>query len=518
MARCTHGAGGSRGAHRWRRRPTPSARRLPAALAACLVLVLVAGGACVGTPRTATPGPEPAAPPAGGPQSLEVRYQDGTAAVGPFRQALGLRWVDEGRLLALVRHDGGESIVELARGEEGGAWRARTLLTLEEGSTPGAFYLWDYLQGGNSLLFTSLDGSLWRYDAGPPASGEPRLTRLQEGVFIFDVSPDHTRAVVYGREVELMDFRSGATVSLPRVPRYEFPFTGHGSSWSPDGTRYLYQRIEGQIKASFGILDARTGEEVRSVAPGDACAFDAVWSPDGRRVACLLLSGDPDQFLGEGELIPPVAQELGILDPATGTMERLSVPGRLVLGPLLWSPGGEKLAFAAGTPGRSGEGDPSGRTALYVASLSQEGWRVTGVTAEAAGVRYLPRCWAPGGAALAFTAWRDGPAPAYTLQVSTAAAAPDGTTGWTEPVPLEDLTDRVVWLDGRTLAGLQKGGTIGLISLDGCAPVTLEGPPVQGSELCPSPSGRYLAYTVETPAEGDTLTTLKVMAAPASGT
>ncbi|MDI6822798.1 MAG: hypothetical protein AB1816_09905 [Bacillota bacterium] len=439
------------------------------------------------------------------------------ATAGPFPQLVSPRWVSAGKLVALVRHDGSESVVEFSRGD-GNAWTGRTLLTLKEGSVPASFYLWDYLHEGKSILFTSVpEAYLWRYDIPSSAarSAGQEVLRVADGVLIFKVSPDHTRAVVYGpKDASMIDFRTGGTTPLPDVRSYEFPFTGHASSWSPDSSHYLYQVIVGPLKTAFGIVRADTGKTIRTVAPDDGCAFDAVWSPDGMHVAFLLLQSRSDEFAGPNdELIPPIAQRLGILNVRTGELAYLAVPQKLVYGLPVWSPAGDQVAFAAGTVQGSRQKGFQATTALYVASSSGKGWQVGPVTRETKGVRQVPRSWAPGGKALAFTSWRDDPRQEYTLGVVKASTGADGRLSWSGPVMLGDMTESVVWLDEHTLAGLTTragGGEIRVFSVEGSTVSTLEGPPVLYSDMALSPDGRYLAYTVVTPSGQSTSTVLRI--------
>ncbi|MEW5934306.1 MAG: hypothetical protein AB1816_12070 [Bacillota bacterium] len=450
--------------------------------------------------------------------------EGGVATAGPFPQVISPTWVSGRKLLALVRYDGSESVVEFSRDERNN-WAGRTLLTLKEGSAPASFYLWDYLHEGRSILFTSVpEACLWRYEV--PSSADQRtgkeMLRVTDGVHIFKVSPDHTRAVIYGRETTMIDFRTGETVHLPDVPRYEFPFTGHASSWSPDSSHYLYQSITGQSKNSFGIVRADTGETTHTVAPDDGCAFDAVWSPDGVHVAYLLLSGAGDQFLGPNdELTPPIAHQLGILNVKTGEATALAIPGQLIYGRPVWSPGGDRVAFAAGTVTGSRQGGFAATTALYLASRSGPGWQVAPVTRETRGVRQVPHSWAPGGQALAFSSWREDARPEHTLGVVRASTASDGLHSWSDPVILGGASQSLVWLDQRTLAAPiagERGGQIRLLSVDGSTVWTLEPGPVLNADLTLSPDGRYLACTVVTPSGQATVTTLKILPVPCGDT
>ncbi|HHY94343.1 MAG TPA: hypothetical protein GX513_04935 [Firmicutes bacterium] len=522
--------------------------RYPLALAvvACLLLVLMAGGGCQWG-RAGRGGQGPGADSGSGsptgleaaPDGVTVRTEGQTATVGLFPQALLPQWVNESKLLALVRSDGSESVVELSRGNDVG-WACRILLTLKEGSTPDSFYEFDYLGEAESILFTSAPGGpLWRYDVPPPRqsgsqqSGSQQgrdspanITEIVKNVVSFKVSPLRARAVVYRPgETDLVDFRSGTITRLPEVPSYEFPFVGHGSSWSPDDLHYLYQMVKGQLKPGFGIVRTDTGEIVRKVLPAHGCAFEAIWSPDGSCVAFLELNGRGDEFLGlDDELMPPVAQRLGILELKAGEVEYVSVPKKLIYGRPVWSPSGDAIAFAAGTVQSSKDRGFQANTSVYVTTRSDEGWKVTPLTRESEGFHQLPWSWSPGGKALALTSGREEPQWEYTFGVIVSSTGPDGGTSWAAPIMLGEVDERVVWLDDRTLVGLttpagskRPQNDIRVFSVDGEVVSVLEAPPVHYAELVLSPGGHFLAYTVTAPVqEGsqETATSLKIRPLP----
>lgn len=450
--------------------------------------------------------------------AVEVRVEGNAATAGPFRELLGLTWVGEREFLALARHEGGESIVRFSC-QAGGAWEGRAVLTLKEGVTPQEFYMWAPLAGGRSIVFTSIHdgvmGPLWRYDTDSSgADGEGPYKVAERVNAVFRISPDGTRAVLYDDGgASVMDFRTGQQLRLPQVPSYEFPFVGIGCSWSPDGIHYLYQVAEGRVTRWFGIVRTDTGEVVRKVAPEKGCAFEAAWSPDGSRVAFLALDGEADAFLGpEDELIPPIAHRAGILTVGTGRVEYVSVPGKLVCGLPVWSPAGDAFAFAAGSVEGSRTSGFRISCDVHVAEEHAGQWSVTQVTGPAQGKgAKLPLSWAPGGGALAFSVPSPGGQHSLRLGVVRKLAG-----SWGAPVMLGEVDGPVVWLGGDALVGRvvlpgseYRAGEIRVFSLDGEVVSVLEGADVFHAELAPSPDGRYLAYTMETPAaDGSASTTL----------
>jgi len=487
---------------------------------ACLTGCGPAGQAIGGEPRGGIePGGGGQAPGAGGgvparewtpgeAAVVEVRAEANVAAAGPFRQLLGLTWAGEHELLALARHEGGESILRFSC-HAGGAWEGRAVLTLKEGVKPEHFYMWAPLAGGKSIVFTSLQdsvmGPLWRCDTEPSGTDERGMYEVAERVnAVFRMSPDGTRAVLYDNDgASVMDFRTGQRLRLPGVPAYEFPFVGIGSSWSPDGIHYLYQVVEGQVTQWFGIVRTDTAEVVRKVAPENGCAFAAVWSPDGSRVAFLVLDGRGDAFLGpEDELIPPIAHRVGILEVKSGRVEHVSVPGKLVYGLPVWSPAGDAFAFGAGTVEGSRTAGFRVACDVHVAEERNGKWTVAQVTGHTeGGGDKLPLSWAPGGGALAFSLAPPGGEGSLQVGVVQKVAA-----SWGTPVMLGEVGAPVVWLGNGALAGRvvlpgreRRAGEIRVFSVDGRVISTLE-ESVLRAELALSPDGRYLACAVETPA------------------
>lgn len=442
---------------------------------------------------------------------VAVSMDGGTATAGPFPQLIFPKWVNAEKLVAMVRHDGGESLAEFCRSGSD-AWTGRILLTLNPDSQPGSFYTWDYLGEGKSILFSS-GACLWRYDIPSEPQTTGQMVRVADGVRVFKVSPDRTRVVAYtGQEARMVDLRDGGTTSLIGVPSYEFPFTGLACSWSPDSSLYLYQVILGPCMTSFGIVEAGTGKVIRTVAPEDGSAFWATWSPDGAHVAFLYLRGRGDEFL-EHEVTPPVAHKLGILDVRTGEVAYVAVPEKLIYGMAAWCPTGDRLAFAAGTIQEPKIPGFEASTAIYVTYQSGAEWRIDQVTPEQDGIFQFSPSWSPTGKTLAFVS-KDREDLRLTLNAVRASESTGGSSSWTSSISLGETTGTMAWLDDRTLAVVaitpRRQCEIRLVSVaDGTVSV-LENAPVSFVEMALSPDGRYLAWVIARPRGENCISFLKI--------
>ncbi len=477
----------------------PRVARFPRMLIAAGLLVLVV---CLQASGCSGQKPAGDSRPSDGVSHMDVAVSmdGGTATAGPFPQLIFPKWVNAEKLIAMVRHDRGESLAEFYRSGSD-AWTGRVLLTLNPDSVPGSFYTWDYLGEGESILFSSGD-CLWRYDIPSERQTTGQMVRVADGVRVFKVSPDRTRVVAYThQEARMIDLRDGSTTSLIGVPSYEFPFTGLACSWSLDSSFYLYQLIQGPCMTSFGIVEAGTGKVIRTVAPEDGCAFWATWSPDGAHVAFLYLRGRGDEFL-EHEVTPPVAHKLGILDVRRGEVTYVAVPDKLIYGMAAWCPTGDRLAFAAGTIQEPRVPGFEASTAIYVAYLAGEEWKVEQVTPEQDGIFQSSRSWSPTGKALAFVS-KDRENLRLTLNAVKAGDSTGGTSSWTSPISLGETTGTMAWLDDCTLAVVaitpRRECELRLVPVaDGTVSV-LENAPVSLVEMALSPDGRYLAYTLDRP-------------------
>lgn len=175
-----------------------------------------------------------------------------------------------------------------------------------------------------------------------------------------------------------------------------------GLAWSPDGTRLLYEWMEGE-EAALYTLDAASGEHREVLRPSarDAdLSLDAYeWTPDGRAV--LVTSND----------------DFHLLALADGTLRRLTADGREKKVPRL-SPDGRHVAFVR-------EGD------LYLLELDEgrerrltkdgrPGEILNGQTDWVYWEEIFGRTdegiwWSPDGARLAYLRFDDRAVPTYPL-------------------------------------------------------------------------------------------------------
>jgi Tol biopolymer transport system component len=197
-----------------------------------------------------------------------------------------------------------------------------------------------------------------------------------------------------GRRLAVMNHESGWRVRLtaPDVLVERPPQThvgGDGAqSWSPDGTRIVFQSNRDR-KLDLYLADAATGAPAR-LTDTAASETGPCFSPDGRWIG-YEREGDVWRVRCDGT----DAQNL-TADAAKD-------------GGFTWSPDSARLAFVS---------DRDGNEEIYVLDLAT--MRATNVSRNRA--RDVRPRWSPDGASLAFVSERDGNEEIYVLQVADRSA------------------------------------------------------------------------------------------------
>lgn len=352
---------------------------------------------------------------------------DGGFRVGPFDQVGNVRWASGDQVYASFRLGGRETLGTVAT-QDG------SLAVLAESD---GFYINEPVLGGRAALFSGVVQGRNAHWLQRP-NEEP--VHVSEG-WQWQVSPDGTRVVDYVRsgEATFVDLRTGA------AHRLESP-TSYGSnrldSWAPDGSRYLVQASRDDEAPGFYLLDA-DGRPAGAWSEPGRYAMWARWSPDSQHVAFLSIPlteryrKHPEAFFE-----PELAPRLGVLDVRTGKARYFEAPGRVLAGPLVWSPDSNQVAVRAGALTDDGVAAGIRGERICVADLST-GALIPVSDAVEEGAFLVPGDWAPdSGSLLAQTRWLSGG------KVETALLTPGAA-----PVSLKG---EAVWVNDRMLAVVEQ--------------------------------------------------------------
>ncbi len=220
----------------------------------------------------------------------------------------------------------------------------------------------------------------------------------------------------------------------------------HTPRWSPDGQQLGFLSARGGEDDPDQLwLMNRAGGEAQVVTSFKGDVLDYAWSPDGTRIALIVMDEDPAQSAEKKDKTPPpivvdryyfkedmtgylgaLRKHLYVFDVATRKAEILT-PGNFDESWPAWSPDGSVIAFVSK---RGPDPDRSNDNGLYVIAprAGSEPKLVTTFHGDAGDSGWMTTpSWRPDGRALALTVARD-PKLIYYAKQDVMIASLDGTT------------------------------------------------------------------------------------------
>lgn len=241
-------------------------------------------------------------------------------------------------------------------------------------------------------------------------------------------------------------------------------------AWSPDGQQLAFARLEGQALLLY-IASADGGQQRRLTSRSDS-EYDAVWTPNGRRLVFSLVATSPNQgdldvysialdgadlqvvaktgaalSHEESPSVSPDGKQVAFSSTSEGNQELYLVPleggsrRRLTDDPALdvhpaWSPDGKRIAWATN---RWGD--------FEIALLDLESGSITRLTTSP-GLDDYP-AWSPDGQRLAFTSNRDGNFEIYTVGLGSGEVENRTRDGGIDNYPCWRPDGRLTWVSDR---------------------------------------------------------------------
>ena len=164
------------------------------------------------------------------------------------------------------------------------------------------------------------------------------------------------------------------------------PLFDRNPTWSPDGTKILFEHGAEQYNARELYVMNADGTGVRRLTQNAADDFDPAWSPDGKRIAfASTRDGGIDVFVVNAD--------------GSQVVNLTKTPESQEFGPS-WSPDGTRIAFHSNRARRSGQ-----RISQDIFVMNADGSGVQRITTNAFD-DYNPS-WAPDGNEIAFQSNRD---------------------------------------------------------------------------------------------------------------
>ena len=267
--------------------------------------------------------------------------------------------------------------------------------------------------GGNQRRLTNNPAS----DHSPSWSPDGKrivFTSNRDGHFMHGIPTD---------EIYVMDTDGGNQQNLTNNPSYET-----SPSWSPDGKRIAFDsNRDGRFNWEIYVMDADGGNQQRLTNNPDPNGHPddryPSWSPDGKRIVFSARR--------EGHVVHNLdtTYEIYVMDADGGNQQRLTNNRNNELAPV-WSPNGNRIAFAADRKGNFGNFE------IYV--MDADGGNPQNLTNNRI-FDWFPS-WSPDGERIAFMSRRDGNSEIYVMDADggnqqnlTNNRDSDGRPAWLNP-------------------------------------------------------------------------------------
>ena len=287
-----------------------------------------------------------------------VQLTRGKTSVGDLEWSPDSKWVtflrsvDDKSQIHAIRPDGGEPLV-LTRHDasianhEWAADGATVVYSAPEGDDPlkarkeayGDFTVVRRDYRYNQLWTLAIADAMQA-----PAKGRQRTRGTERHVQAFDVSPDHTR-VAFGasRTPDLVDGNTGDVFVLELANDHVRPLVTQAGPdgnprWSPDGAHVAFNSAMSEPRffhanGRVAIVEATGGTPRAVTASLDEDAQLVAWNATGLYVSAL----------------QKTASHLFRVDPAAGTLTRVSAPDPLMMQGASFAADGTTLAYVAGS-------------------------------------------------------------------------------------------------------------------------------------------------------------------------
>ncbi|HYI22407.1 MAG TPA: hypothetical protein VEX62_07200 [Candidatus Limnocylindrales bacterium] len=175
--------------------------------------------------------------------------------------------------------------------------------------------------------------------------------------------------------------------------------------FTSDGTKLIYRSGSDPTEYVQGVLTVASADGSEARQLDDKSTFAGVLSPDGTKVAELVLVSD-EQPAREIQL-----RDVGV-DPPPGTLGEVLVPARPdgdhSYQSLTWSPDGRSIAFAVMK--QVDRGDTTSESRVEVNVVDVASGQVTTVS-KRPGAYSMPLSWSPDSSEIAYLGLADGAAP-----------------------------------------------------------------------------------------------------------